>query len=116
MRKHWYYFTVLVPFLAGEQAFAQADSKKPVLERIFADWKQRQNLLKSARYVINGTIEYKDKELPPGNPVRPKRLELLLDLERRRWRMQTSQEIISQIGNGWEYKTRVGTCAFDGKA
>jgi hypothetical protein len=76
-------------------------------------------LLKTARYVIAGTTEFKDALLPPGNPVRPRRTVLLLDFEGKRFRQETSEEVLSARGgreDRLEYVLRVGTRAFDGRA
>src|SRR6266851_6414448 len=98
MRYSWYCVAVTIVCLAPQGLFAQTGGKQPVLDKIFADWHDRQGLLKTARYVITGTKEFKDKNLPPGNPVRPQRAVLLLDMERKRWRLESSQDDISLNG------------------
>jgi hypothetical protein len=114
MRCHWFGLAVIVVCLVPRAILAQADGKKPMLDRIFDDWKHRQDLLKTVRYVITGTTEFKDQELPSGNPVRPRRTVLLLDLERKRWRLESSESAISvNGGKGLTYVPRVGTLTFD---
>jgi hypothetical protein len=97
-------------------AFAQAKHNNSSLAAIFADWQHRQGLFNTARYVVTGTTEFKDA-LPPGDSIRPKRTVLLLDLEGKRFRQESSEYIMRQRqGGGWEYTLRVGTSAFNGKA
>jgi hypothetical protein len=93
-------------------ASAQEKGKAGPLEQILADWKHRQGLLKTVRYVVSGTTEYKETELPPGNPIRPKRTVLLLDLEGKRYRLESSEEVGRA---GREFIPRVNTIAFNGK-
>jgi hypothetical protein len=105
--------------LFAQAGLAQSGGKQEVLHRIFVDWQHRQGLLKTVRYVIPGTIEYKDadKRLPSESPVRPRRAVLLLDLEHKRWRVQSSQQDLSAGGGkGLSYVTMVATAAFDGTA
>jgi hypothetical protein len=98
-------------------ASAQTKKTESSLEGVFADWKERQAILRTARYVISGTIEYKDEKLPPGDPVRPKRFEVLLDLERKRFRLESSTEAITEDGAGnRSYIPRVSTQTYDGQA
>lgn len=104
-----------------ESAFAQEPERKAQLESILKDWQYRQSVLKSARYVVTGTTEYKDRQLPPGNPLRPRRSVLLLDLMKKRYRLEGSEEIIYVNGKDndpsqWDYRPRSSTSAYDGKA
>jgi hypothetical protein len=95
----------------------QTEDNQAVLKKIFADWKERQGLFKIARYAITGATEYKDKELPAGNPVRPTRSVLLLDFERNRWRGEGwSEDISANGGKGLTYVRMTSTTAFNGKA
>ncbi len=99
--------------------FAQPPKTNADLAAVFADWQSRQKLLKSARYVVTGTIEYKDEPRPPGNPIRPWRGVLLLDLAKKSYRLEQSQEVIYELSETdptkWEYRTRVSTSAYNGK-
>jgi hypothetical protein len=117
MRRATYLLATALVCGLAQAAFGQPAATDPRLAQIFADWQHRQGLLKSARYVITGTTEFKDPELPPGNPVRPGRTVLLLDFERKRYRQETSEGAISECGGkGLAYVTLVGTSAFDGKS
>lgn len=115
-----YGLVILVGWAASMPALAQPKGPDPRLAKVFADWKGRLERLKTARYTLVGTVEFKDQpllpgdpELPAGNPVRPKRVVVLLDLEQRRYRLETSEDILTE-GRG--YAPRIGTSAFDGKA
>lgn len=100
--------------------FAQGPGAKAQLEAVFKDWQFRQSIFTSARYVLRGATEFKDEQLPPGNPIRPLRFVLLLDLEKKRYRLEGSQDVIYAIGNEnaerLEYHHRINTSAYDGKA
>ncbi len=114
---HRYYAiaTVLASMLA-QGAVAQAPEKDASLSQILRDWQDRQGLVKSARYVIVGTTEFKDAPLPPGNPVRPLRYVLLLDFEHNRYRQESSEEVIYGADDSkLKYVSRIHTSAFDGK-
>ncbi len=104
----------------GGLAFAQPKGPDAGLAKVFADWKQRQERFKTARYTLVGTTQFKDQPLqlgdpalPAGDPARPTQAVLLLDLERKRFRLESSEDVITE-GRG--YARRVGTKAFDGKA
>lgn len=115
MRNTWFILAFTIFCVAPQVTLGQTEDKQPVLKKIFADWKERQGLVKTARYVITGTTEYKDKELPPGNPIRPRRTVLLLDMERKRWRVESSLEIISEDdAKRRKYINRFHTTTFDG--
>jgi hypothetical protein len=117
MRRATYLLAAVLGCGLAQAAFGQPAAKDSQLAQIFADWQHRQGLLKTVRYVITGTTEFKDPPLPPGNPVRPRRTVLLLDFERKRYRQETSEGAISERGGkGLAYVTRVGTSAFDGKS
>jgi hypothetical protein len=100
--------------------FARRPGAEADLASIFKDWQSRQGVLKSARYVLTGTTEFKDDKLPPGSPHRPLRYTLLLDLARTRYRLEGSQDIIQAKGEEdtarREYHTRISTSAYDGEA
>jgi hypothetical protein len=103
--------------LPERASFAQAPSTDASLKQVFDDWKDRQALLKSVRYVVTGTMEYKDQVLPPGNPARPKRCVLLLDLERKRIRLETTEEGILEWPDGKRrWVPRASTQAWDGES
>jgi hypothetical protein len=99
---------------------AQGPGADAQLASVFKDWQSRQGVLKSARYVLTGTMEYNDKELPPGSPIRPRRIVFLLDLVRKRYRMEDSEEVPNANGKEdpkeWEYRRCVRTSAYDGEA
>lgn len=105
--------------LFAARSFAQAPQANADLATVFKDWQSRQGILKSARYVVTGTTEYKDKDLPPGNPLRPRRYVLLLDLVKKHYRFDETQDAIYMNGvedpAKWEYRTRISTSAYDGK-
>jgi hypothetical protein len=108
-----------VAFVAAVPSHGQTPD--PRLAQVLSDWKQRHAALKTARYSITGTVEFKDKvssddpPLPPGNPVHSRRVVLLLDLERRRLRLETSEPYIDYTGAVGRYSRRISTSAFDGK-
>src|SRR5438876_12384246 len=59
--RYWcYLLAVGVGCVLPRGAFAQGRNAA-TLARIIADWQERQGLLKTARYVITGTTEYKEK-------------------------------------------------------
>src|SRR5467141_1235078 len=102
--RHWVY---VLPLIAGvfapEGALAQARSNDSQLTQTFTDWANRQGLLKTVRYVITGTMEFKDKDLPSGKTVWPERTVLLLDFESQRYRVEFSEHIKRQRPDGnWE--------------
>ncbi len=112
----WYAVAAAIGCMIPQSAAAQEKGKEAPLAQIFADWKHRQGLLKTARYVISGTTEFHDIRLPTGPPVRPRRAVLLLDLAGQRYWLETSEEIVStRGGRGVEFLPRVSTSAFDGK-
>jgi hypothetical protein len=94
---------------------AQAPDRDTRISNILGDWKERQGLVKTARYVVSGTTEFKDRNCPPGNPVRPLRYELLLDFEHNRHRLEWSQDVISGDEGNTKFITRNQSFAFDGK-
>jgi hypothetical protein len=117
MRSARYVLTLALGAIAVQGAAAQEQTPDKVLQGIFADWRQRQGLFKTARYVIAGATEYKDASVPDGNPIRARRSTLLLDFERKRYRLETTQDILSEEGGrGLKYRVRVSTSTFDGKA
>jgi hypothetical protein len=113
-------FAVVLAWIFAAPAFAQDPGKKNTLASIFKDWKDRQIALKSAHYVLVGTTEFKDDSLPPGNPIRPLRFDFLLDVEKKRYRLESSQEIIHadslEPTAKMEYRKRINTSAYDGKS
>lgn len=87
MRQGWWAVAVVVVCWAGPPVAAQPGGADPQLAQLVADWQQRYDKLKTVRYTVTGTVEFKDKPLMPdddplphGNPVRPVRVVLLLDL------------------------------------
>lgn len=102
-------------------AFAQRPGVDARLESVFKDWKYRQSLLKSAKYVLTGSTEFKetDTKLPPGSPIRPRRAVILLDLVKKRYWMEQTEEVTNVIDgdakNGLVYKTCVSTSTWDGE-
>ncbi len=113
-------FAIVQVWIFGAPAFAQEPGKNNSLANIFNDWKDRQNVLKSAHYVLVGTTEFKDENLPPGNPIRPLRFDFLFDVEKKRYRLESSQEIIHaeslEPTAKMEYRKRINTSAYDGKS
>ncbi len=106
--------TVLVVVLA-HAGFAQPPEKETPLSQILGDWQARQGLVKTARYVVTGTTEYKDLPLPPGDPVRPLRYVLLFDFEHNRFRQESADDYPSGE-NRKQYTTLIHTAAYDGKS
>lgn len=99
-------------------ARVRADDKNKELQKILGDWQGRQVLLRTARYTISGTHEPKNRKLPPGTPaLLPTRSVLLLDVEHRRHRLESSKPAISSDDAGEPLKdyTLTGTETFDGK-
>ncbi|MBX9578698.1 MAG: hypothetical protein K2X87_00170 [Gemmataceae bacterium] len=88
--------------LAGPAA-AQPKTDDAVA-RVLADWQARQGKVKTARYVLAGTYEYiapirpGDSLPPPDARVQPVRATLLLDLERGRYRQETSGHLLGSDG------------------
>jgi hypothetical protein len=112
----WFVFALAVACLVPQSAVAQAKGKEAALNQIFADWKHRQGLLKAARYVIVGTTEVKDPDLPSGTAVWPSRSVLLLDLAGKRFRLETSEGVLhGDEGTRRKFAPRVSTSANDGK-
>ncbi len=70
--------------------------------------------------MLTGTTEFKDDKLPPGSPIRPRRYVLLLDLVKKRYRLEGSEDVIYNLGDEdtgpREYHTRISTSAYDGAA
>jgi hypothetical protein len=95
---------------------AQQRDAKTLLDSVFADWKHRQSVMKSARYVLTGAMEYKEKDLPPGGPTRPRKSVILLDLVKNRYRLEEAEEVIYADAKNFEYRRRISTSAYDGKA
>lgn len=102
--------------LASGSAHGQGKTD-PQLQKVFDNWKKRQDRLKTARYTLSGTVEHKQFPegitKPTGSPVRPIRFVLLLDIERKRFRLETTED---HIVEGLGYATRVKTISYDGKA
>lgn len=103
------------------RTFAQRPETKAQIEAVFKDWKDRQSIFKSARYVLVGTTEFKGEKRPPGNPIQPCRTVLLLDFVKKRYHMERSEEIPYANGKAgdpsqWEYRKRISTSAYDGEA
>ena len=110
---------LVIACLLGGRSSAQSPRTNADLASVFKDWQSRQGILKSARYVVTGTTEFKDDERPPGNPLRPRRCVLLLDLVKKHYRLEETQDVIYANGvedrSKWEYRTQLGTSAYDGK-
>lgn len=114
-------FALTFACMIAGPTFAQRPEAKAQIEAVFKDWQFRQSIFKSARYVLTGTTEFKGEKRPPGNPIRPRRTVLLLDLEKKRYRMESSEEVAYANGKendprAWEYRTRISTSAYDGEA
>ena len=114
-------FALTIAWAISGSVFAQPGKANEQLEAVFKDWKIRQGILKSARYVLAGETEFKDESLPPGNPIRPRRTVLLLDLAKKRYRLEGSDDCIYLNGKdndskAWEYRTYTHTSAYDGEA
>ncbi len=124
--KRWYVrgwccaLTLTIGCAIPGPTFAQESGTDAPLASVFKDWQSRQGVLKSARYVLTGTTEFKDDKLPPGDPNRPRRFVLLLDLARKRYRLEGSANVIYANGKDdpkeWEYRRRISTSAYDGEA
>jgi hypothetical protein len=114
---------LLIACTAPGSTFAQGAGAIAQLKSVFEDWQFRQGILKSARYVLTGTTEFKVKKLPPGSPNRPLRYVLILDPARKRYRLERSyEELYSIYENGEdeptsrEYRVRISTSTYDGEA
>ncbi len=111
---------VLIASAMPKPSVAQKPADDAALASVFKDWRSRQNLLKSARYVLTGTTEFKDEQLPAGNPIRPRRVTLLLDLTRKRYRMEGSEDVLSHNGSddprNWGFRSRMYTSAYGGES
>lgn len=103
--------------LAGP-AVGQPPKGDDPLSRTLADWKARQGKVKTARYVVTGTVEYiapldsEDVIPPAGQRVRPHRATLLLDFERGRFRIEAESEVMKQGGG---FSPASSTTAYNGK-
>lgn len=115
----WLLALTMAGAMAGGRTFAQGPNAIALLESVFKDWQHRQSVLKSARYVLEGTNEYKDAQLPAGNPIRPYRIVFLLDLVKKRYRLESSEDVPYSNGKydpkEWEWRTWVHTHAYDGE-
>ncbi|MBX9623359.1 MAG: hypothetical protein K2X82_06055 [Gemmataceae bacterium] len=104
-----------VCLLAGPAA---GQPGKDDVARTLAAWKARQGKMKTARYVLAGTVEHLapvqsgDAMPPPDQRVRPLRATVLLDLERGRVRMESAEE---QLGVDGKYYPAEGTYTYDGR-
>lgn len=110
---------LLVTVLAGcasAPVTAQPKADDPVA-KVLADWKARQGKVKTARYVVTGTVEqvgaFSERAgLPPANDrVRPFRAALVLDLARGRYR----QEQAGEKFRGGAYESATTTMTYDGR-
>ncbi|MHB1426510.1 MAG: hypothetical protein ACYC3I_25395 [Gemmataceae bacterium] len=119
-RGRWWILALAIVVTIPAPTMAQQAKDKAALEAVFKDWQYRQSILKSARYVLIGTTEFKDEQLPPGNPIRPRRMTLLLDMARKRYRLEGSEEVLYANGKDdpkeWEFRPRINTSAYDGEA
>ena len=90
-------------------ALASATAADPVVEGILADWKGRQTKFKTAKYAVTGYSERLD--LPPS-PRQPYSLTVLIDLEKKRLRVEKATRG-PNYGGG--YADRKTINSFDGK-
>lgn len=103
------------------RTLAQEQPKDKELAAILEDWKFRQGLMKSVRYVLKGSTEFRDEPKLLGNPIQPRQGILLLDLINRRYRYESSEAVRNAMGHGedethlWQYTQQISTTAFDGK-
>jgi hypothetical protein len=111
-------FVLAVLIGCGLAGPAAAQPKKDdAVARVLADWQARQGKVKTARYVLAGTVEHVAPLLPDSTPipendrVRPFRATLLLDLERGRVRFDKEEDQLD--GNG-KWARGYGTFAHDG--
>jgi hypothetical protein len=81
----------------------------PAVESVIGQWKSRQEKYKTARYVVTGYSERLD--LPP-NPLQPYSLKILIDIEKKRLRIEKSNRC--HIAGG-SYVEMDITMSFDGK-
>lgn len=100
--------------MASGSILAQGKSDQQ-LQKMLDDWTKRQQRLKTARYVLTGTVEYKqfpsDVPKPTGDLVRPVNFQFLLDIERKRFWLEKN-DIVLSTSTG--YEPRLGTIAYDG--
>lgn len=110
--------------VAGSQARAQARDER--LERVFADWQQRQQRVRSVRYVVTGegvipkgsaTDAITGQPLVPPEPTRDVSQALsfavLFDFERGRFRMERETQVYN--GPARRLEQWGATTVFDGK-
>ena len=107
-------------FLSGPTCVgvvAQEPTTRAPVAAAFADWQTRQKAMKTARYVLSGTSEFLEP-LTPDSPAAPKgdrgqpyQATVLLDLERKRFRSESSEAFPTVSG---KFETRVGTVAYNG--
>lgn len=99
-------------------AAAQPPKADDPVGRTLRAWEARQRKVKTARYVVTGTTEwlmrtYPTAPVPAANDrVRPFRIEVVLDLEKGRFRCQRRDETLRDDGT---YRPSAWTSTFDGR-
>jgi hypothetical protein len=103
---------------------ARADER----ERTLADWRNRMDRVQSVRYTVTGTVETKKEVIadllkglagkkniviPPESPPSPIKAVVLIDLTKKRFRIDQSETIFSQASK--RYVPLVKTIAYNGK-
>lgn len=99
----------LIALLVAVSSSAGSHAADPVVESILTDWQARQAKYKSVRYVLTGQSQRVDR---PNDPPQPHSLTVLIDVERKRVRVEKAERGINPEG---KYIERQGTYTFDGK-
>ena len=98
-------------------AHAQPANDRAPIAAAFKGWQARQKAVKTARYVMSGTTEFvkpftADSPAAPANDrVRPYQATVLIDLERGRFRFESTEYILAE---GGVYEKRSSAFTFDG--
>jgi hypothetical protein len=102
---------------ACDRVVAEEPTDRTPVAAALADWQTRQKAMKTARYVLSGTGEFlkplspDSPPAPDGDSARPYRAAVLLDLEGKRFRSESS-EVFPAAGG--KYEERTGTIAYNG--
>lgn len=115
-------YLVVVGLICLTPTMAHGQVVDKAVTAVFEDWKFRQGIMKSVRYVLKGSTEFRDEHRPSGaDPIQPRHGILLLDLVKHRYHYEYSEGVKIEMGHHdndpqqWQYTQRSHTTAFDGK-